>query len=121
MATKTVTLGHPDGHHKHLELTITISSQASLPQSVNITDQQGHTLVKKKGVFDYFSETVRYEDSKSVFLATEVSHSDGKEHWDIKTLREGPWMCTYLCEDGIDRDYNDLIVEIKAAPKGFGD
>jgi hypothetical protein len=119
MSTITVTLGHPEGSHKHLAITVRATSQASLPQEINITDQQGQILFEHTGHFDFFEETKFYENVRSLFLAVTMTHSEGKDHWDIKTERLGPWQYKFSCEDGFDRDYNDLIVTVTATPKGF--
>ena len=119
MVTKTITLGHPEGSHKNLEVNIKASSHAAFPQEFSITDQHGDLILEHKGVFQEFEQSFSYDDMQHLFLAVGLSHSDGKDHKGIITDQHGPWNCIFKCEDGVNRGYNDLVLNITAQPRGF--
>jgi len=119
MITKTINLGHQDGSHKNLSVTIKVSSRASFSQEFTITDQHGDVIYAHEGNFDRLEEHLVFEDARHLYLAIGVSHSHGKDHTDVRVESNGPWKYTISCEDGVDNDYNDLIIDISAEPKGF--
>jgi nitrogen fixation protein FixH len=119
MAVKKITLGHPDGSHRDIQLLITASTLAGFPQEVTIRDSEGNVLLTKSGTFMHEMAEHYYKDHKTIDLTVELSHSNGKEHTGIHETKTGHWRMAYNCEDGIDNNYTDLIVHIMCKPEGF--